>query len=131
MNIREFAEAYSNEKPNMRTETKPNNHAIKKAHFSMVEPRRIEEFRENISFLNEVEIELKVQLGSTAINLREVIDLHEGQVITLDRIAGDAVDLMASNVWLARGEVLILNEVMGIRISSLNKEEEDFARDVK
>lgn len=129
MNIREFTEAYS--KAGSTTEPNRSSDTIKKANFAMVEPGYVEEYKENIDFLSEVEIELQVKLGNAAISLREVMDLHEGQVITLDRIAGDTMDLMAGNVWLARGEVLILNEAMGIRISSLNKEEENFTREVK
>lgn len=122
MNIRKITEERIKERESQ---------AIKKAHFSMVESRRVEDVKEEIGFLNKVELELQVQLGSTDIILREVMNLHEGQVIVLDRLAGDAVDLMVGNVWLARGEVLILNEALGIRISSFNKEEENSTGGVK
>lgn len=91
----------------------------------------VEDARQDISILNGVQLELEVELGSTPLNLREVINLHEGQVITLNRIAGDNVDLRANKQWLAQGEVLVLNEVLGIRISSFSKEEEYTVRGVK
>ena len=127
MNFRNFTEEHIKEMLNMGGEKED----IKKAHFSLLEPCRVEDATENISFLNEVELELKVELGSTAMTLREVINLYEGQVITLNRIAGDTVDLKANNIWLAHGEVLVLNEVLGIRVSSFSREDEYSTRGVK
>jgi flagellar motor switch protein FliN/FliY len=91
----------------------------------------VEETKADISMLNEIPLELEVELGSTSMNLKEVINLHEGEIITLDRLAGDTVDLMANKQWLAYGEVLVLNEVLGIRISSFTKDGEISGRGVK
>jgi flagellar motor switch protein FliN/FliY len=130
MSFRNFTEEHVKEMLNMVGEKESKNNHIKKAQFSVLEARKVEAAKEDISFLNEVELELEVELGSTVLNLREVINLFEGQVITLNRIAGDTVDLKANNNWLAHGEVLVLNEVLGIRISSFNKED-DSTRSVK
>jgi len=130
MNFRNFTEEHIKEMLNM-AEDKEDINNIKKAHFSLLEPCRVEDAKEDISFLNEVELELKVELGSTAMTLREVINLYEGQVITLNRIAGDTVDLKANNIWLAHGEVLVLNEVLGIRVSSFSREDGYSTRGVK
>jgi flagellar motor switch protein FliN/FliY len=107
------------------------NNQIKKARFSLLQYTPVEDAKEDISILNEIPLELEVELGSTLLNLREVINLHEGEVITLDRIAGDTVDLRANKQWLAYGEVLVLNEVLGIRISSFNKDGDFSGRGVK
>lgn len=130
MSFRNFTEEHIKEMLNIAGEKDDINN-IKKAHFSPLEPCKIEEASENIGFLNEVELELQVELGSTEINLREVINLYEGQVITLNRIAGDTVDLKVNNIWMAHGEVLVLNEVLGIRISAFNREDEYLIRGVK
>ena len=107
------------------------NNQIKKARFSLLQYTPVEDAKEDISILNDIPLELEVELGSTLLNLREVINLYEGEVITLDRIAGDTVDLRANKQWLAYGEVLVLNEVLGIRISSFNKDGDFFGRGVK
>jgi flagellar motor switch protein FliN/FliY len=107
------------------------NNQIKKARFSLLQYTPVEDAKEDISILNEIPLELEVELGSTLLNLREVINLHEGEVITLDRIAGDTVDLRANKQWLAYGEVLVLNEVLGIRVSSFNKDGDFSGRGVK
>lgn len=130
MSFKNFTKEQIEEMLNMSGE-KSKDSSVKKAHFSPLEFHQPEEAQENISFLNEVELELQVELGSTTINLREVLNLYKDQVIPLNRIAGDTVDLKVNNVWLAHGEVLVLNEVLGIRIASFNKEEEFLAREVK
>lgn len=104
---------------------------IKKARFSLLQHTPVEEVKADISILNEIQLELEVELGSTSLNLKEVINLFEGEVITLDRLAGDTVDLMANKQWLASGEVLVLNEVLGIRISSFNKDGDISGKGVK
>lgn len=107
------------------------NTQIKKARFSLLQHTPVEEVKADISILNEIQLELEVELGSTSLNLKEVINLFEGEVITLDRLAGDTVDLMANKQWLASGEVLVLNEVLGIRISSFNKDGDISGKGVK
>lgn len=124
MSLRNFTEEQIESLLNMGGEKGNRNKNIKKAQFSVFEPQKVEETQAEISFLNEVELELKVELGCTSVNLREVLNLHEQQVIALNRIAGDTVDVKVNNVWLAYGEVLVLNEVLGIRISSFNKDED-------
>ena len=124
MSLRNFTEEQIEALLNMGGEKGNRNKNIKKAQFSVFDRHTVEEAQEHISFLNEVELELEVELGSTSVNLREVLNLHEQQVIPLNRIAGDTVDVKANNVWLAHGEVLVLNEVLGIRISSFNKDED-------
>lgn len=109
-------------------EKETSNNQVKKAHFSLLQCFPVEDTKADMSILNEIELELEVELGSALLTLRDVIDLQEGQVITLNRIAGDNVDLRANKQWLALGEVLVLNEVLGIRISSFNLIEEQADR---
>jgi len=131
MSLRNFTEEQIEALLNMGGDKGNRNRNIKKAQFSQFAPHKVEENQEDISFLNEVELEVKVELGSTSVNLREVLNLQEQQVIPLNRIAGDTVDVKVNNIWLAHGEVLVLNEVLGIRISSFNRDEEYSGRGAK
>lgn len=115
----------------MGQEKEAKNNQVKKAHFSLLQSFSVEDAKADISILNGIELELEVELGSTPLSLRDVISLQEGQVITLNKIAGDNVDLRANKQWLAQGEVLVLNEVLGIRISSFNLDEEHPDRSVE
>lgn len=106
-----------------KTDSPFTNQGVKKAHFSPLLPQLAEENRLDISCLNDVEVELQVELGSTSINLRDVLALQPDKVISLSRLAGDLVDLKVNQVWLAYAEVLVLKEKMGIRIASFKGEE--------
>jgi len=129
--VRNLTEEQIKEMLNLVGDQEIQNNQIKKAQFSLLQYTPIEDVKEDISILNEIQLELEVELGSTQVNLREVINLYEGEVITLDRIAGDTVDLRANKQWLAYGEVLVLNEVLGIRISAFNKDGDFPVRSVK
>lgn len=129
--MRNLTEEQIKEMLNLVGDQEIENNQIKKAQFSMLQSEPVEDVKEDINILNGVQLELEAELGSTPLKLRDVINLYEGQVITLDKIAGDTVDLRANKQWLAYGEVLVLNEVLGIRINSFNKDEEISARGVK
>lgn len=129
--MRNLTEEQIKEMLNLVGDQEIGNKQIKKAQFSMLQSEPVEDVKEEINFLNGVQLELEAELGSVPLKLRDVINLHEGQVITLDKIAGDTVDLRANKQWLAYGEVLVLNEVLGIRINSFNKDEEFSTRGVK
>jgi flagellar motor switch protein FliN/FliY len=129
--VRNLTEEQIKEMLNLVGDQEIQNNQIKKAQFSLLQYTPIEDVKEDISILNGIQLELEVELGSTLMNLREVINLSEGEVITLDKIAGDTVDLRANKQWLAYGEVLVLNEVLGIRISAFNKDGDFPVRSVK
>ena len=130
MNLRDFTEEHLKEMLNISDE-KENQQQVKKAQFSKLQYGPVADTKEAIDILNEVQLELEVELGSTELNLREVINLYEGQIFTLNKIAGDTVDVKANKQWLAHGEVLVLNEVLGVRISSFSKDDEYLTRGVK
>lgn len=94
------------------------NHGVKRAHFSPLLAQTTEIVQADICCLDDVEVELQAELGQTSINLRDVLALHIDQIIVLNRLAGDMVDLKINDIWLAHGEVLVLNDTLGVRITS-------------
>ena len=107
---------------NIVTDDKINVDDIKKVQFYPLETPPAATEEKEIDFLKEIGLLLEVELGSTILTLRDILNISEGDIITLSKMVGDAVDLSANNIWLAKGEVLVINDVLGIRISSLNKE---------
>jgi flagellar motor switch protein FliN/FliY len=69
-----------------------------------------------IEFLKDVEVVATVELGSTRLPIREILKLHRGSVVELDRLVGQPVDLLINNTLLAKGEVIVINERFGFRI---------------
>ncbi len=67
--------------------------------------------------LAEIPIEASVELGKTKMTLREVLELSEGSVISLDRLAGDPLDIKVGGQTVAVGEVVAVDDNYGIRIT--------------
>ncbi len=73
----------------------------------------------SIDLLRDVDLDLKIELGRTHMLLEDVLKLRKGSVVTLDKLAGDPVDLFVNGRLVARGEVLVLNDNFCVRIAEL------------
>lgn len=72
-----------------------------------------------LDLLRDVELDLKIELGRTNMYLEDVLKLKRGSVVTLDKLAGDPVDIYANGRLIARGEVLVLNDNFCVRVAEL------------
>lgn len=72
-----------------------------------------------VTMLNDVELRVKLQLGKTRMLVEDVLKLTEGSVVELDKLAGDPIDVLINDRLIARGEVLVLNDVFCVRISEV------------
>ena len=73
----------------------------------------------SIELLSDVDLDLKIELGRTHMQLEEVLKLRRGSVVTLDKLAGDPVDIYVNGRMVARGEVLVLNDNFCVRVAQL------------
>jgi len=73
----------------------------------------------NLDILLDVPVTLTVELGSCQLPMREVLQLAAGSIIQLDKPAGTPVELRANNRLVARGEVVVVEDHLGIRITEL------------
>ena len=69
--------------------------------------------------LSAVPVDLSVEIGRTRMTVGETLELHEGSVITLDRMAGEPVDLLVNGTLIGRGEVVVIDEQFGIRLTEV------------
>jgi flagellar motor switch protein FliN/FliY len=81
----------------------------------------------SLDLLRDVQLDLKIELGRTRMHLEDVLRLNGGAVVTLDKLAGDPVDIYANGRLIARGEVLVLNDNFCVRVTELISEEQDSA----
>ena len=72
-----------------------------------------------LDLLRDVQLDLKIELGRTRMQLDEVLQLKRGAVVTLDKLAGDPVDIFVNGRLIARGEVLVLNDSFCVRVAEL------------
>ncbi len=72
-----------------------------------------------LDLLRDVQLDLKIELGRTHMQLDEVLQLKSGAVVTLDKLAGDPVDVFVNGRLIARGEVLVMNDNFCVRVAEL------------
>lgn len=70
--------------------------------------------------LHDVPVDVGVQLDRRRITVREVLDLTVGSVVTLERSAGENVDLLLNGVIVGNGEIVVIEDMMGLRITDLS-----------
>lgn len=73
----------------------------------------------NIDLIMDVPLQITVELGKTRKTIREVLNLGPGSVVELDKLAGEPVDLLVNGKLLAKGEVVVIDENFGIRITDI------------
>jgi flagellar motor switch protein FliN/FliY len=72
-----------------------------------------------INALQDVELDLRIELGRTELLIEEVLQLREGSVVPLNKLAGDPVDILVNGRLVARGEVLVLNDNFCVRVAEI------------
>ena len=78
---------------------------------------------DNLKVLENIEVKLTVEVGSTELKIRDLLRLNEGSVVELDRLAGDPLDILANGVKIAKGEVVMVGERFGIRFTEVTNPE--------
>ena len=79
---------------------------------------------DNLKVLENIEVKLTVEVGNTEIKIKDLLRLNEGSVVELDRLAGDALDILANGTKIAKGEVVMVGEKFGIRFTEVATPEE-------
>ncbi len=69
--------------------------------------------------LSAVPVDLSVEMGRTKMTVGETLELRHGSIIALDRMAGEPVDLLVNGTPIARGEVVVIDEQFGLRITDV------------
>lgn len=93
--------------------------AYQPAAFSKIENVLTEEEKKNISLLLDVEMEVTVELGRTKKTIKEILSMGEGTIISLDRLAGESIDILVNGKRIAKGEVIVIDENFGVRITEI------------
>ncbi|MBR3833263.1 MAG: flagellar motor switch phosphatase FliY [Lachnospiraceae bacterium] len=78
--------------------------------------------QENIELIMDVPLEVSVVLGRTRKSIKEILEFSPGTIIELDKLAGESIDVMVNQKLVAKGEVVVIEESFGIRITEIIKE---------
>ncbi|NWA26254.1 flagellar motor switch protein FliN [Pseudomonas gingeri] len=73
----------------------------------------------NLEVILDIPVSISMEVGSTDINIRNLLQLNQGSVIELDRLAGEPLDVLVNGTLIAHGEVVVVNEKFGIRLTDV------------
>lgn len=74
------------------------------------------EGKKNLDFILDIPLQLTVELGRTKMLVKDVLELNQGSVVELGKLAGDPLDVFVNSKLVARGEAVVINEKFGIRL---------------
>ena len=92
---------------------------VSSVQFESLVAERVENVKEQISLIQDVPLEVVVELGRTNKSIKEILEFSPGVVIELNKMAGEPIDILINNKFIAKGEVVVIDENFGIRITEI------------
>ncbi|HET7057687.1 MAG TPA: flagellar motor switch protein FliN [Nitrospiraceae bacterium] len=89
------------------------------ATFPPLETKTNETSVKNLDFILDIPMQVSVQLGSTKMLIRDLLQLGQGSVVELEKLAGEPLEVLVNHRLVARGEVVVVNEKFGIRLTDV------------
>ena len=83
-----------------------------------------EEQAENLALIMDVPLEISVEIGRTRKVVKDILEFTSGSLIVLDKLAGDQVDIYANGQCIAKGDVVVVDDSFGVRITEIIKQDE-------
>jgi len=74
---------------------------------------------ENLDLILDIPVAISMEIGRSQINIRNLLQLNQGSVVELDRLAGEPMDVLVNGTLIAHGEVVVVNEKFGIRLTDV------------
>jgi flagellar motor switch protein FliN len=93
---------------------------VQPAHFSSFEAYQLQDAEaKNLNMLMDIPLQVTVELGRTKRSVKEILELSSGSIIELDKLAGEPVDILVNNRLIAKGEVVVIDENFGVRVTDI------------
>ncbi len=73
----------------------------------------------NMDVILDIPVTISMEIGRTMINIRQLLQLNQGSVVELDRLAGEPMDVLVNGTLIAHGEVVVVNDKFGIRLTDV------------
>ncbi|MFL0797371.1 MAG: flagellar motor switch protein FliN [Cellvibrionaceae bacterium] len=83
---------------------------------------------QDLDTILDIPVSISMEVGRTAITIRNLLQLNQGSVIELDRLAGEPLDVLVNGTLIAHGEVVVVNEKFGIRMTDVISPQERIKR---
>ena len=92
---------------------------VQPVQFANLQPAQMGGEQGNIGLLMDVYMEMTVELGRTRKRIKDILGIGEGTIIELDKLAGEAVDILVNHKLIAKGEVVVIDENFGVRVTEI------------
>jgi flagellar motor switch protein FliN len=92
---------------------------VQPVQFANLQPAQIAGEQGNIGLLMDVFMEMTVELGRTRKRIKDILGIGEGTIIELDKLAGEPVDILVNHKLIAKGEVVVIDENFGVRVTEI------------
>jgi flagellar motor switch protein FliN/FliY len=93
---------------------------VKPADFTSFEPMQYQQQDiQNLDMLLDIPLQVTVELGRTKRSVKEILELSSGSIIELDKLAGEPVDILVNSKIVAKGEVVVIDENFGVRVTDI------------
>jgi len=92
---------------------------VQSVQFPSLMPRPTAQEAGNIGLIMDVFMEMTVELGRTRKLIKEILGMGEGTIIELDKLAGEPVDILVNHKLIAKGEVVVIDENFGVRVTEI------------
>ncbi|WP_110929424.1 flagellar motor switch phosphatase FliY [Bacillus massiliglaciei] len=93
---------------------------VQPANFTNFQPYQLQETESrNLSMLMDIPLQVTVELGRTQRSVKEILELTPGSIVELDKLAGEPVDILVNNRLMAKGEVVVIEENFGVRVTDI------------
>ena len=87
--------------------------------FDAIDAPEVTEGNPDLDVILDIPVTIAMEVGSTSITIRNLLQLNQGSVIELDRLAGEPLDVLVNGTLIAHGEVVVVNEKFGIRMTDV------------
>ena len=115
----EWAAALAQAKPETASEVQPAAEQVAPAAFANFTPTAANTAGNDINMILDIPVQLTVELGRTRIPIKHILQLAQGSVVELDAMAGEPMDVLVNGYLIAQGEVVVVNEKFGIRLTDV------------
>jgi flagellar motor switch protein FliN/FliY len=113
----EWAAALAETKPETASEVAPDQ--VSPASFQNFSPTGVSTAGNDINMILDIPVQLTVELGRTRIPIKHILQLAQGSVVELEALAGEPMDVLVNGYLIAQGEVVVVNDKFGIRLTDI------------
>jgi|GEM_PF-3270831 len=112
-----------------RSADQPERPEAKPVDFPPVEDKSLGAAPRSVTALGDVTVTLKAELGTSRLFVKEILLLRKNSIVELDKLAGEQIDIYLNDVFFARGEVVVIGDALGVRLTEIAGQEEAAEKD--